>query len=519
MIRWSSVCRQPKSALVAQLFALILVGVPVEAFSQSSVGTEESARENAIFGDDNVPQPSPSVPANSNSDSTRDELILGSQQQSRVTTFVAQDDPLKVGGMLYLRARSSARRHENVDDWLLQVPSLVDVYLDGRPNDRVRSFILGRMVFDPTTTSDGPSAASGSTQMGAMLGATGGGSGTQTKRGVSMVLDQMWLRFDIGHTVFVTAGRQHVRWGTVRFWRPTDFLHLQPRDLLQVFDPRTGTTMLKLHLPWEERSWNLYAYALFEGERNVGSLGSIAGAVRGEIVLGAIEVGAGVLTQQSRKPKIGIDMSADIWDVDVYGELALRYGSEIDRVSYRPKLPGDDVSSVPSTIETLYPVERDHGVKPQCVMGVSYTRSYNDNDTFTLGVEYFYNALGYASPEAYPGLFLPRATPLAQPTSFGFLGRNYLGTFANFPSPFSLDQSTVIISTLGNLSDQSYISRLDYILIVLTHLRFEAYAAFHYGRPEGEYRMGFENIPVGGGVTVSVPPMQLEVGVGLRVDL
>ncbi len=62
----------------------------------------------------------------------------------------------------------------------------------------------------------------------------------------------MWLNFDILHTAFVTAGKQHVRWGTARFWAPTDYLHLQPRNPLLPFDARTGTTMLKVEVPWEE---------------------------------------------------------------------------------------------------------------------------------------------------------------------------------------------------------------------------------------------------------------------------
>ena len=49
-------------------------------------------------------------------------------------------------------------------------------------------------------------------------------------------------------------------------------------------------------------------------------------------------VGAGALVQSGRKPKIGIDVSTGIWDLDLYGELALRQGSEIDRLRGMPPL-------------------------------------------------------------------------------------------------------------------------------------------------------------------------------------
>ena len=46
----------------------------------------------------------------------------------------------------------------------------------------------------------------------------------------------MWLNFDIGRTVFVTAGRQRVKWGIGRFWNPTDFLQPARLDALAFFD-------------------------------------------------------------------------------------------------------------------------------------------------------------------------------------------------------------------------------------------------------------------------------------------
>ena len=57
--------------------------------------------------------------------------------------------------------------------------------------------------------------------------------------------------------------------------------------------------------------------------------------------------------------------------------------------------------------------------------------------------------------------------------------------FLSVPAPYSWDYTTFTLSTLGNFSDGSYITRLDYSLLMLTHLRFEAYVAGRYGTARG----------------------------------
>ena len=153
------------------------------------------------------------------------------------------------------------------------------------------------MSYNPTAA---PSGAAETTANGLPVGSQGafaGGSPTgfttfSAARGPTSVLDQMWIRFDIAQRVFVTAGKQHVRWGTGRFWQPTDYLHLLRRNPLDVFDARQGTSMLKLHMPWEQRGWNFYAFGVFEDPNlATNNLQRLAGAARAEIVIGGAEIG------------------------------------------------------------------------------------------------------------------------------------------------------------------------------------------------------------------------------------
>lgn len=490
-------------------------------------------------------------PASGNADA-RDELNLGNPEAStRFSSEVAPADPLKIGGQFYWRVMGTAKQGQKPQNWGLSAPALVDVYMDARPNDRVRAFVLGRMFYDPTlpaTASTTPALGAGSSSAQAtdFLGS----SIAQQTRGPTVLLDQLWLRADILHTVFVTAGKQHVRWGTGRFWAPTDYLHMVPRNPLLPFDSRTGTTMLKLHMPWEERGWNFYAYALPNGPDTASSsgdsfkTGDVAGAARAEVVLGTLEAGLGVFGQRHSKAKFAGDVSFGLWDLDFYGEAALRNAADVSfvgferngiiqrgtRVTNSTTGAPVDLTSTASIVDAYFPVHRGSGWKPQVTGGVSYTHLYADKDTFTIGAEYFYNALGYDDPTVYPAiLFLPHASALSNPATFFYLGRHYLGVYATAPAPYSWDNTTFTLSTLANLSDKSGITRLDYSLIVLTHLRFEAYGAVHWGQRNGEFRFGVDGSALANtGIQAvtdiatrigSIPPAVFDLGVGLRVAL
>lgn len=467
--------------------------------------------------------------------SSRDTDLLGDPNAGpRLSQAVAPDDPLKIGGQLYLRGVAQSTQGQNANDIRFSTPSLVDGFFDARPNDRVRGFVLARMFFDPTL----PSSAATAPAM--MTDPSGGAlsvpllSGVSPTRGPSMVLDQLWLRFDILHTVFITAGRQHVKWGTARIWTPTDFLHPQVRNPIAAFDARPGFTMVKAHIPWEERGWNFYGFALLEGVQRLDangrpidgsdrsdSLGQIGAAGRAELVLGTAELGLDAVAYRGRKPKFGADLSFGIGDFDLYVDAALRYSSEIARRGYQaadvPFPDPDPNQTVEQTraiwVDQKYPVFYESGVKPQVTVGGTYSLKYNDNDVFTVTGEYFYNPFGYDDPQVYPGLFLSKSF------QYFYTGRHYAGISAIAAAPYSWNYTTFTFTTLGNLSDQSFLSRLDYSLVLLTHLRFEAFGAVDYGHLGGEFRLGVTDFPLPRSQPLTISPPSFSLGVGLRVSI
>jgi hypothetical protein len=465
------------------------------------------------------------------------EAIFSGDNRPMFTEEPAPDDPLTIGGQIYLRLQSTANEKSEPKNWGVSSPTLLDVFFDARPNDRVRGFVRGRMSYDPLLPSDssglgstsllGNSATAGSTSVSPLF--TGATSSPRA------VLDQLWLRFDIARQLFVTVGKQHVRWGTARFWTPADYLHIQRRNPLDVFDVRTGTNMVKVHLPIEALNWNFYAYGILENNGGRPNLGTPAGALRAEFVVEQLELGLGVYGRARSRAKFAADLSFGLGDFDVYAELALRDGREIDRVRYAPDAmvpPPVMLDGVPTEVagalqlaqiqaetDALYPVYRTPGYRPQLVGGLSYSRRYADNDVFTVALEYFYNGYGYDDPNVYSGLLYPHSRQLLNPASFFFLGRHYAALFVTFPAPFKLDLHTFTLSTLGNLSDRTFTTRFDYMLTLLTHLRFEAYASVSYGE-RGEFRFQIADLPSLPTSQLGVPrPTIFALGFGLRLAI
>ena len=426
-----------------------------------------------------------------------------------------REDPLRIGGLLYLRATTTWQDGADAADWPLSSPDLLDVFLDVRPNDRVRGFVLGRMTYDPTI--DGaPEAPLDAAIQELLLGAA--------PANPRAVLDQLWLNFDAGRRVFLTAGRQHVKWGVGKFWNPTDWLHSQRRDPLARFDPRAGTTMIKAHVPWEARGWNAYGYLVLDdtGARPIATqrLGRVGAAARAELVLGTFELGADALVRDGRRPRFGVDASFGLWELDLHAEAALRSGADVERWRRDPASPE------PLGLRRI----RYRGLTPQIVAGATWSAKWSDEDTVTLGAEYSYDDTGYESAEIYPVLLAVPLLKPGEPSPFVpfYLGKHQAALSVTLPQPGSWNDTTFTLSGVANLSDGSVLVRLDHSVLVLTYLRVETFVAGHMGTRGGELRFALDLTPQDYGIVlpgvppdvrVVQPPAVLDLGVALRVSL
>ncbi len=328
---------------------------------------------------------------------------------------------------------------------------------------------------------------------GALAGSSATGFSTfNASRGPNAVLDQMWISFDIEHEVFVTAGKQHVKWGTGRFWTPTDYLHPIKRNPLDVFDARPGTTMLKLHFPWESRAWNFYAFGVYRGSeqpRPTRWARSPAPA-RAEFVEGPAELGLDVFAKRGQKPRVGVDFSVGVGDFDLYTDIGLRAGSDFPIVTQIDPVPHVPVPMARWCRTSPPQSPRLHGDRHRSRRSWPASPGRANTTTTTCSRSAASTSTTRSDTpirRSIPACFIENQRATSS-TPAGTTRR----VFASLPAPYSWNYTTFTLSTIGNLSDKSFVSRLDYSVTLLTHLTFEAFAAVHYGHLGGEFRLGLD---------------------------
>ena len=468
-------------------------------------GDDESSREEDMFGEEESKE---------DDDDSDDTGVSVEDFEERLAE--REESTFDIGGGLFSQMQSSVPDGAEFDDVSYSWPNILDLYVDGRPNDRIRVFAQGRLTHNPTL---------GASQFGDFV--------DEEPQTTTVALDQLYLKFDIARKVYVTAGRQGVRWGVGRFWFPNDILRDQRRDPLAIFDNRTGVDLLRFHIPVEKLGWNFYAVANYGG---ADSLEDVGGAVRGEFVFGNTEVGVAGAARKDQPYRVSADISTGFWLVDLRAGVTLSHRVE------QPFFRGDtnleefdelNLSNV-GDLELPEPYSREDDWIPQAVAGFEFSIPYGDDDTLLLGAEYFFNDFGYERTDYYPWLILNGTfRPL-------YVGRHYAGVFAALPAPGQLDDHSFTLSTLGNISDHSFLTRFDYSVTLLTHLRGFLFASVTYGN-EGELRQGLQlpgisqdlidagaasgqfelpdGLPEEGGFPgVDVPPTRFSIGLGASLD-
>lgn len=498
-----------------------LAGIAIAAMFCAGVApAQDRPDESDMFG---APAAAPAAtapntaPASAPSSRSKDESreLVPNIGRDAFASGEVTDNALTIGGIFYQRWIASHEDGGDAKHDPISMPLQFDAFLDARPNDQIRGYVQERLLYDPTRDQFGnPTSGSGfgSQQFSSTSGAPQSLSTTtaSTPNNPQLVLDQAWIKFDIDRAVFVTAGKQHVKWGVSRFWNPTDFLSTQRRDPLLPYDLRLGNTMVKFALPFERKGTNLYAITLLDNPQPASTLGQLGEAVRFETLLGNAEVGVEALTRGNEAPTFGADVSAPLGPFDVYAEAALYEHAPTPTYNFLgAPAAGQDVS-------TIYSVGNLRGPLVQASGGITYEFGWRENRQATLGAEYFYNQLGYNKANIYPVLiFLGQYQPF-------YTGKHYAAVYLTAEGPDELKHTSYTFSTLSNLSDGSAISRVDFSWRLLTYLTFEAYADYHYGTRGGEFNFAL-NTPALTFNGNAIPPVNLsptlyDVGMGLRLS-
>jgi hypothetical protein len=308
-----------------------------------------------------------------------------------------------------------------------QSPWTLRLYLDGRLNDDLRAYVLSRQTYDPSVS-----------------GTSAPGIGSQDLVRSSSTLDELKIQFNLSKKVFWTLGLQKIKWGSGRFWNPTDFLNTTARDYFYGVDLRQGLPLLKAHLPLG--SSNFYLIAL---ENSGNQLKQIQLALRSEFAFDFGEVTASFLSPRSSSAWLGIDGSMGLGDFDVNMEFAYR---------------GSDVKSA--------------------VLGFSYDWKYNDNDVANFGIEGFYQESGTRQVSDYLTLL---ATDRFIPF---YVGQYYVMGVINLSKPASWNDSVVTSYYVRNFSDDSSYLRCMYTYTGYKDLDLSLAIGQRFGDASSEMKLG-----------------------------
>lgn len=455
---------QPCLRTLSWLAVLLCTTAALAAPPASRPIAPSTSRDDDIFGS-STPEPktnkgAASKPTAAPAKTRTEDRLLGK-------LFDQGKDKLQLGGLLYMRFNLALTTGKHVDDHTFSMPNLMDVFLDARPSDRVRAFVRGRLLYTPT-------------------------QGVSFLPGVStdpltVQLNELWLKFDIARRVYVTIGSQLVLWGTTRLWNPVDFINQTQRPILSPFDARNGVPMVKLQLPIESLGWNFYLIGLLDQVSTLDK-GGVVG--RGEFVFSTVEVGLTGAYRGGIDPRVGLDVSAGVWDLELRGELSAAFDERYD-----------------------------HKVTLRASAALEYSVKVFDDDVLLLGGEYFYNQQG---TDVFDVLELASGK-----RQFFYVGKHYGAAFISLPRPGRWDNWSFTLSGVGNLSDLSFIGRLDVSYTFLTFITVQAFAVLHFGK-QGELRIG-ENVFSDPAVarallypddpTRRIPTQAVDLGLWLRVNL
>ncbi len=383
----------------------------------------------------------------------RDEDIFGSEPKKESTPAPTTEgspqalmDTMQIGGRLEVRSSTGQEEQQKLPKANFQQLKTADVYFDTRPNKDLRVFLRTRWTeTTPVATPAAPDPRDCA-------------SCVDTK------LDELWFKWDWDDTVFVTYGKQHLKWGSSRFWNPSDFTAREVRDPLALFDRRLGQELLKIHIPQEKQGHNYYAVVQFDDAARNDDVGL---ALRGEFSIGqAGELALSAQTRRNSPQRLAVDLSTALGPVDLTVEAAS--SKRQNRQFFRGDLDPERFQ-LPESFQ-----DRDKWFK-QVVGGLRHTWKYSDEDNVSYGAEYFWNDLGYKDRELeLYSLILGESQSL-------YAGERYAGAYLVLLNPGSWNETSFYLNGLTNLSDDTGLVRATGTWELRDDATFEVYVSRCFG--------------------------------------
>jgi len=279
---------------------------------------------------------------------------------------------------------------------------------------------------------------------------------------------ELFSDFSWKDRVFFRVGKHTIQWGVGWFFSPADVLNLVSIDPEDPGAEREGPVSLKTQVPFGQH--NAYLYLIANDILHPSEIGV---APKVELVIGGYELGLGGLYQKGLAPKGMVTVTGPLWDLDLFGEAVVQYGS--DRTYVRE-----------FAFDPFYEVYR---IEDSFFFSGSAGATYLNPDwNLLLCCQYFYNGPGYESFDAARAALAAAAIAADDltPADLLYTGRHYLAASVSWSKIFDSDFALALLY-LANLADGSGAILPSMSWTLLEHATLSVGARLPYGGAGDEY--------------------------------
>jgi hypothetical protein len=143
--------------------------------------------------------------------------------------------------------------------------------------------------------------------------------------GLLFDMPEVFVDANSNKLIYFRLGRQVLQWGPCNFWNPTDLVNVQNKTFLTLEGQREGSYGLKIHIPYK----TLFNFYTFIDANNASTIDSLAVAAKAEFLVGRTEMAISGWGKEGEKPVGGFDITSQLFNVQIAGEVSLRNGSNI----------------------------------------------------------------------------------------------------------------------------------------------------------------------------------------------
>jgi hypothetical protein len=273
-----------------------------------------------------------------------------------------------------------------------------------------------------------------------------------TSGGTSFAARELFLDANINHVVYLRAGKQVLQWGRCNLWNPTDLVNVEQKTFIAKMGHREGTYGLKMHVPYK----TLFNFYSFVDMNRAVTAGDLAAAGKAEVLLDRTEVALSAWKREGRKPVFGLDLSSQIFEVQIGAEAVLRNGSDMQTLDLSgtvPLITAFDDTWIPRVALNLTKLLTLGGIPDRLIVSAEGYYNHLGYDTNIFNDPRVRNLKGMTELVGFTAVDGTPVLSVYEPNSYS---RYYASIFCSI-SRFIIEPMTFSFNVLGNLDQNCYV--------------------------------------------------------------